>query len=139
MIRSSHLFKCTVVFSKSTFYLRCMTVLYGFAAYSLYGSGVPILGKILCGLILIFSMIYIVKNPRPYQRFRQLNYVSSEWILTTKAFETQRFERHRVLLDVGIFFLLHLSSAENHQVFVIFFDQISPDDYRSLRILEKII
>lgn len=116
-----------------------MTVLYGFAAYSLFGSGVSIVGKLLCDLMLIFSMVYIVKNPRPYQRFQQLDYVSSQWILTSKAGDRQQFDRHRVLLDVGIFFLLYLSSAENAQVLVIFFDQISAEDYRSLRILEKII
>lgn len=47
------------------------------------------------------------------------------------------YEKHRVILDVGLFFLLEVRKDGFRKVFVIFFDQLTADEYRLLKFIEQ--
>ena len=126
------------MFGKSTAYLRLMTVIYGLAWFMLLTSGIGFLGKSLGSVVLLFQWRVIWKNPRPESRYSSLEYLNKKWFLIQKNGRSQLFTQHRVLIEAGLFFILHLSSDDSRKTLVIFFDQILSDNYRALRILEKI-
>ncbi len=115
-----------------------MTVVYGFSGFMLLGCGLGWIGKLLGLLVLLIQWRVIWINPTPQPRYLHLDYLNKKWFLILKDGRTQLFTKHRVLLDAGLFFIVRLSSEESYKIVVVFFDQISPDHYRVLRILEKI-
>lgn len=133
-----NLFNYTVVFGKSTDYLRLMAVVYVLAWFMLLTSGLGIIGKLLSSLLLLIQWFLIWRNPTPQPRCLSLEYLNKKWFLIQKDGRTKLFTHHRVLVEAGLFFILYLFSDNSHKVVVIFFDQILPDNYRALRILEKI-
>ncbi len=75
----------------------------------------------------------------PYKElFYQYNTVKSSWHLVLADGTVQKFDRHYVLLECGLFFLLALTIEHQRKIIIIFFDQIADDAYRKLCILEKI-
>ena len=133
-----NLFNYTVVFTKSTDYLRLMGVLYLLAELMLLNCGLSLIVKLLGSVVLLVQGLMIWKNPTPQPHHVTLEYLNKKWFLRHQDGYTQIFTQHRVLIEAGLFFMLHLSSEDTRKNVVIFFDQISPDDYRALRILEKI-
>ena len=101
-------------------------------------SGIGFLGQSLFSFVLLFQWVVIWKNPTPQPRYLSLEYLNKKWFLIQKEEPTELFTQHRVLIEAGLFFVLHLSSEDSRKTVVVFFDQISPDNYRALRILEKI-
>ena len=133
-----NLFNYTVAFGKSIDYLRLMAVIHGIAVFMLLTSGIGVVGKLFGVSILLLQCFFIWSNPTPEPRYLQLEYLNKKWFLLQKNGNTQLFTQHRVLIECGLFFILHLSSEKSRKTLVIFFDQILSDDYRALRILEKI-
>ncbi len=89
-------------------------------------------------MYLIIKLVSIYIYPCPYRDFNQLIFVQDEWRLFDKYGAQFNYQKHRLILDCGLFFLMELSHETKHRVMVIFFDQLSLDDYRSLQLIEKI-
>ena len=88
--------------------------------------------------MLFIQVVYLLKNPTPESRFIKLAYLNKQWVLWQKEGSTLEYTHHRVLFEAGLFFILHLSKESSQKRLVIFFDQIRPENYRVLRILEAI-
>ncbi len=69
--------------------------------------------------------------------FKQLDFQSGKWFLYDKNGSQHTYEKHRVVIEAGIFFLLELSTSAEKITKTVFFDQLSADDYRTLKLLEK--
>lgn len=101
-------------------------------------SGLPFSIKLAATLMLFAAVYYCIRQPSPHPQFRLLVYDGSQWILTDNQDNTVFFERHRVIFETGLFFVLELRQEKRYQLLVIFFDQMVEDQYRVLKIIEKI-
>ncbi|MGQ3887795.1 hypothetical protein ACQUW5_02030 [Legionella sp. CNM-1927-20] len=133
----SNLSRCAIELSRSSTYLRITFLIYIFAAYILVNSQVwrPIQTGLLVGLIFNYISIYV--NPFPYKHFKKLIFLKDEWILTNGFDMELRYQKMRIILDCGFFFLLELSGERECKVVVIFADQLSRDQHRILKLIEK--
>jgi hypothetical protein len=118
--------------------MRMSFLVHGFAIYMLYYSIFPFYIKVTGSLFLIFVLIYIVHRQGQLSAIRQVSFELEKCTLTCKNGHKLIYDTYRVVLDVGIFFLLEFSGANSRKTIVVFFDQISPSEYRSLKLLEKI-
>ena len=100
---------------------------------------------------IMMQLCYLYHNPQPHPNLVTLtghNGADAHWILRDKHGKEQIFMRHKCLIETGIFFLLELSSDTDQpsstkltskvakQTIVIFFDQLTTNEYRLLRIWE---
>lgn len=89
-------------------------------------------------LLLLHVLCTIIFNQSQFIPFKKLIFQSGKWLLLDKHGQDFIYEKHRVILEAGIFFLLELSNDDEQKTIVIFFDQIAADDYRSLKLIEKV-
>ena len=87
---------------------------------------------------LVVQLIRIINNPIPNPHYSMLSYKSQKWFLHDIDDQPIPFERARVVINTGLFFLLELSISSKRKFIVIFSDQIANDDCRLLNIIEKI-
>ena len=69
---------------------------------------------------------------------KNLAYITDHWIVETRNNQQLYFDKHKILLEMGLFFLLKLTNETHSKILVIFFDQIDEMTYQSLKIIEKI-
>lgn len=115
-----------------------MTLIYVLSLLALLLSGFNWGIKLATAILLIFAYALIYKAPRPTGNYTHLHYKNSQWVLTNAQQEELIFTKHRILLEIGLFFLLQLSAEKKNKVLVVFFDQLSTAQYKHLKILEKI-
>ncbi len=60
------------------------------------------------------------------------------WVLLDKFHQEQAYEKGRVVINTGLFFLFELIDKRKKKLIVIFRDQIDEHSYRLLAIIEKI-
>lgn len=129
---------CTVSLGESKVFVRVGIIIYALAAWMLLTSGLATSVKLLFLLLLMLFNFYIIKHPYPMPGYRQLNFQQSRWYLLNKQGAWEIYLNHRVILEAGLFFLLELKNLQKRQVLVIFFDQLPLEQYRMIRILQKI-
>lgn len=127
-----------MVFAESSDYRRLMVVIHGIAGWLLINSGLVVFGQFVAGLCLLISLMSVIRSPKPHKNHCKLEYVQQEWCLLTVDGSIERYSSHHVLAELGLFFLLKLSSSSQQKTMVVFFDQISSENYRCLRLLETI-
>jgi hypothetical protein len=93
--------------------------------------------KLLLAACLILQLARILKNPKPYPDYMMLSYSNLGWLIHDKCNHQIPFEKVRVVVDAGLFFLLELSQESSRRYLVLFFDQLSNESYRFLHIKEK--
>lgn len=130
--------ECNIVLGKSNNYCRFSLVIYGLACFILCSSSLFFLAKLVGLCFLLYQLIKIFLNPFPDPRFREIVYKAKKWILYETNGHMQHFEKHRVILDMGICFLLEFTQQRQRKTMVVFFDQLQQDDYRQLKLIEKI-
>jgi hypothetical protein len=130
--------RCIIKLSKSTSYSRLAFILSFFSAYLVINCQFWWLIKISLLGYLGFKFIYIYLNPFPYSDLIQFAFIKDEWILSYSVKPQLNYQKHRIVLDCGLFFLLEFSNETKRKIMVIFFDQLSPDDYRALCLIEKL-
>lgn len=104
----------------------------------LWLSGLPWLIQCLATLFLLFQMIRLILEPNYGLPFQELRLKVGESAVLEAHRGVAIYAKHRVILDSGLFFLLELSLDTQRRIIVVFFDQLDPDEYRVLKILEKI-
>lgn len=93
--------------------------------------------KLIIGLGLLLLFIWISLRQSTILNLKQLSFFDDKWTVYDDNNRSQCYERHRIMLEVGIFFLLELSSESQRKTVVVFFDQLSSDDYRLLCLMER--
>lgn len=134
----SDLFNCTLHFKPSRDYLKLTAVLSLMSGCMLWLSGLAIGIQIAGSFVLVFCLYRQWQNPCPQSDCKQLDLRAGKGILITSDNQQQVFTQHRVLMDTGLFFLLELSQEDVRRVLLIFFDQLTGDQWRQLNRLEKI-
>ncbi len=102
----------------------------------LWCSGLACYFQVLLTTILIPVLIYNHnRNPQP---FMKLCYASNGWILYDLSGQNTLYKTAQIRFDGGFFVLLVLQQDNYKQMLVIFRDQMSTQQYRMLRLMEKI-
>ena len=133
-----NLSRCTIVFTRSENYLRLSLIIYFFALVMVCTSAFWLFFKLLFSLILLGQLLSIWHQPFPTSTYTHLDYFMNEWSLTHKNGQQFFYDRHRIMLDAGFFFLLELTEENHKKILVVFFDQLKKDDYRILKLVEKL-
>ncbi|VEG89979.1 hypothetical protein [Legionella spiritensis] len=124
--------------AESKFYMRLIILIYTFALSVVLTSGLPIAIKITLLLFLLFSVIHVYHTPHYTSGMRTLIYKKTGWQLINEQDVADNFNHYRIIIDAGLFLLVEFSTARKRRVFIIFSDQISSDEHRFLKIIEKI-
>ena len=107
------------------------------AIYILWCSAFLLPVKLIVSLLLLTILCMILLDPFSSIAFKQLDFQSGKWFLYNKNGRQDIYEKHRVVIEAGIFFLLELSNSAEKITKTVFFDQLSAEDYRTLKLLEK--
>jgi hypothetical protein len=102
-----------------------------------YLSGCWLLFKWVFLSILLRQLWTIWHTPYPTP-YRQLDYFMKEWQLEDKDGNIAKFEKQRILLSAGFFFLLELKEKKCKKILIVFRDQIQKEDLRVLKLIEKV-
>lgn len=129
---------CTVTLGKSKNFARLALLIYLAATWMLLTSGLLLFIKVVLCLLVIAMILLILAHPYPEPAYRALHYYQESWHLDDKRGKTATYTQHRVLLEAGVFFLLELRSTSQRKVLIIFFDQLAHEQYRMLRVLQRI-
>jgi hypothetical protein len=112
-------------------------LLQAFAIGMMYYSDLSILIKLGVSLLLLTHLVSFLFDRKQVLPYEKLVFHQNEWLLYNRDQIEGPYQTHRILLEAGIFFLLQLRLDQKQRLVVIFFDQIEADEYRTLRILEK--
>lgn len=127
----------TITLVKSRHFIRFATFVHIYAVYILWCSALPYTGKVMMSFCLLIILALFLCNASLGIPFKKLDLQSGKWFLYDKNDAQFIYERHRIIIEVGIFFLLELSNSDEKTTKVVFFDQLYAEDYRTLKLLEK--
>src|SRR5688572_7807715 len=128
----------TVNFKSSRDFIRLTLLIYAIASTWVLVSGIHWLIKLATILLLITYKLVNTRKTNSSHRYQQLIYRSNQWLLIHDDNTIQKFDNHKILLELGLFFVLELTTEGDRKIIFVFFDQISSENYKALRILEKI-
>lgn len=131
---------------KSTHFIRLTLVLHSFAIFMVWCTSLTIYLKASIAFYLAYRLYDILFKPKvaQYLPFEKIDFQAKKWIVHNKEGSALVYDKIAVILEAGVFFLLELSNTQDssnritRKVVMIFFDQITKEDYRILRLLEKI-
>lgn len=133
-----NLSKCIIELNESRNYWRLTSLIYGFTTYIIINCQLNGFIKSVFLLYLLVSFSFIYRKPLPYKDLYQLFFLKDEWRLISQSGQVLNYQKHRIILNFGLFFLLELKHETKRKVLVIFSDQLSEDHYRLLHLIEKI-
>lgn len=136
----------TVRFVKSKDYIKLIILILVFAFVLLIYLNIFLILQCIGGFLLLLQIIFCLRWP--LLNYKEINYVynqqQSYWQLLALNGMVQKFLKHNIILDCGLFFLLEFTlnlddlAKKQKIILIIFFDQITYYDYRKFCILEKI-
>lgn len=132
-----NLSECRITLGRSTHYAKLALLIHLSAILLLAYSSFILLLKIAVTAFLLWQLIRIFNNPLPYPNYVMLTY-HERWVLHGKDHQERIYEKGRVVVSIGLFFLFELSGKNKKKLIVIFRDQIEEHSYRLLGIIEKI-
>src|SRR5690242_3100008 len=110
-------------------------LLYGFAIFALWQASFALVIKGLLTLLLCGHAANLLGSLPPYLSLSQISLQAKKWILLEKNGDETSFENMRVLMEVGVFFLIEFAGPNAKTLRLVFFDQLSQDDYRMIKLL----
>lgn len=128
---------CRIKLGKSSDYLRLAAVIHTVVVLVLWNSGVCLSLKMIATVLLIGQLGYIGYTHSLFSG-TTLVFYDNEWTIHDSRGQVFVYESHRVVLEAGLFFLLELSSVNQRKLMPVFFDQLSKNDYRALKLIEKV-
>jgi len=128
----------TITFGKSANYLRLACLIHVFAMMVLLKSSLPFMLQIGMVFILVASLVHIVQNKTPMPSFLKISYHANHWLLHTIRGQEIKYERAYISFDAGLFVILILETDHSKKKLVVFIDQLTTTQYRSLYIMSKI-
>ncbi|WP_162263121.1 protein YgfX [Legionella rubrilucens] len=130
-------FNYRITLNKSPHYLYLLVLLNTTASGLLIHSGLS-WGVCLPLIIILLIVLFLgIRTPYPAGNYREFTHQGGTWHLLSPQ-STQTFARHRLLLHTGLFMLVKFLSEDRQKVLVIFCDQLGQDDYRHLKLIEKV-
>lgn len=108
-----------------------------FALIMVWRTPLPVYFKLLSFIVLCLNTIYLYFYAYPAPQVKQLAFICDHWMLEDKQGRHFRFEQHRIVIDLGLFFLLQLRGKKK-KTMLIFSDQLNASTYRVLKILERV-
>lgn len=131
----SILSKTVINLAKSRDYNRLLFLIHAIAVAAVVISGVMLIFKILAVAFLLLAGCVLWHHPG--NRCQQLVHGHGSIYYMDMQGKKTSYETHRVILDVGLFFLLEVRGEGFRKLLVIFFDQLTADDYRLLKHIEQ--
>lgn len=128
--------KCKITLGNSRDYQRLAIVLYGLTLILLSSSALSLPLKLISLVFLLYQLHRVLAAP--HLIFSEISFNSGKWLLHNRDGQSEEFEKHRIVLEAGIFFLIEFIKGNQRKSFVLFFDQLQTNDYRLLRLIEKI-
>lgn len=132
-----NLSNCTIRLNKSADYLRLAFLIHLSVLIVLCCSAWPFLLKLTGFILLLFQFLRIKATGMPSSCFL-LVYSNSNWQLHDVYGRQNTYTKMRVVVSTGLFFLVEFANEKQRKIIVIFSDQISKNDFRLLKIKEKI-
>lgn len=126
----------TIKFSQSKDYIRSAFLLHLLAMVVLARSGLPLMMKFFLGSLLVFLYIHITRDQSPITSYQKLSYHPGGWILHGGKDKGIKYERVYIIFEGGVFILLQLSGINPRKTLVIFNDQMTINQYRTLKFLD---
>lgn len=125
-----------ISFKSSPDAMKLIALLYLMALYAIVISALTVLERLSMGLGLMGYYIYTCRR-WPQWPYTGLVYHAEAWWLQGKA--VIRYETLSLRLDTGLFVLMVLKNPKQRKVLVVFRDQLSPSQYRHLRLMECLV
>jgi len=127
----------TITLSKSTDYLRCAVLVHVLAALLLLRSALPFLLVVVIVIVLTTLLISICCYGVPTPTYHKLSYHPGYWLLHTRGGQQMKYDVVSIGFDGGMFILLTFSGENKRKNLVIFKDQLTVDQYRILKFVDK--
>ena len=136
MLRS---FEYTVALSSSKDYKRFILVVYAFAMAVLFDSALSIHIACMTCLLFLVYVFNLLKTKKPYPLDECIIYRRGRWFIQQRGGVTKQYEHMTIRFDTTLYiFMVFFSETEGRVVRIVFVDQMTPEDYHMLRVLEKI-
>lgn len=118
-------------FDPSKDYVRCVMLFHAFVIWVVVSSGLSLMMSTLFVLLLLMSLS--THRSRPIPTHKNLSYHTHRWHLTEVNGKITIYERAMIRFDGGLFFLLRLETESTQKNLLIFYDQLSTVQWRTLK------
>ena len=129
---------CKISLDRSPCYAKIALLIFLFSLVLLFNSSFIWPLKAFLAALLSLQLMATIIKPIPHPKYKLISQDKRGWLLHSINGKEMIFNKVRIIIDTGLFFLLELSTEEKSQILVIFLDQISEDNYRLLNINTKI-
>ena len=129
----------TITLGKSTNYLRLVCLIHVFAIVVLLNSSWSIMLQVGMVFVLMISIAHVVSNRTPEPAFLKLSYHANHWLLHTIRGQEIKYEYAYISFDAGLFVILTLVNDGFQKKLVVFIDQLTTAQYRSLYIMTHLM
>lgn len=135
----SSIYDLTIKFSPSADYRRVVWVLTIWAIAAMYYVHLPWGCRLGLGLSMVWGLISITRNPRPYPKLQSLSFQQGHWVIT-QCNRMETYNKIRICVDSGFFLLGYFSgnTLQKSRFLVIFHDQIKAEQRKILHRIETI-
>ncbi|MEI6095600.1 MAG: hypothetical protein WCR08_09110 [Gammaproteobacteria bacterium] len=135
----SHLSELKIALLPSHDYRRLAWILTGWAAAGLYYAHLPWILTFGLSAGMGWGLWCITRSPMPHFGLKTVAFQRGKWILGFQD-KMESYDKIQISADSGFFLLIHFSNAQSRasRRLVIFCDQLSKFDLRSLNILEMV-
>lgn len=129
----------TVPLSSSEDYKRVILIVYAFAMAVLLNSALSMHFACLTCLLMLVYVFNLLKTKKPYPLDECIIYRRGCWFIQQRGKITKQYEHMTIRFDTTFYiFVVFFSETEGKVVRIVFVDQMTPEDYHMLRVLEKI-
>lgn len=87
--------------------------------------------------MLVYQLLRLLRQPIRVLNCLGLAFREQRWFVCDQHGQEQAFDRLRVVVDTRLFVLLRLERADKQRIVPVFVDQLDRDDWRMVKILEK--
>ena len=114
--------------------LKLSFLAHGIAIYVVCNSGLNRLFLMLITTGIVISFILEIWRWSSYKTEQRLDYIQENWWLSLDAENPQQYKNLQIRLDVGFFMLVVLTSVTKKKIILIFMDQLTVNELRTLYI-----
>lgn len=132
------LFDFSITFNKSNDFLRCILLSHIAAAGLLFFSAFHAIIITLFLILLGASLLYTYRNTSPQPHCKKLTYHQKFWLLDYHDGNQSKLDAVQVRFDGGFFLLLLLVGKHSKKHLVVFNDQLTQAQHRTLKVLSQI-
>ena len=105
----------------------------------LFNSACPRFIFFCIGIGIITYIIPILSSPKPYPLDERIVYQQCKWLIQQRFGVVEVYERMLIAFDTGFFiFMVFFKENQKKTIRIVFIDQMHQDDYRKLRLLERV-